>query len=255
MKKTVLLAAAVLCIAPFFAGAQTSAERIETGRFGAEEPEGGDTGGGEAGRADHWLFLGARLGPALRVYTPPDDIAFTGVDTSGLALDLGVQASVRIAPVFSLQAEAVFTWDNASVWFYHLNAEKTGVDLHAREFTGCVLQFPLTARLNFYPGKFRVSPFLGAYFLLPLGEITINDPFTGEKSGSYSFSPPLGILGGISVAVPAGPGMIFADLRYSADLGAAKVKDGEDLSRRGSVALCVGYEWGLFSKGQTGNVK
>jgi hypothetical protein len=255
MKKTVLLAAAVLCIAPFFAGAQTSAERIETGRFGAEEPAGEDAGPGDKTYKNHWLFLGARLGPALRVYTPPDDTAFTGGDTSGIALDLGIQASVQIIPILSLQAEAIFTWDKGSAWFYVPNSDATGVDRHAREFTGLSLQFPLTAKLNFYPGKFRVSPFLGAYVLVPLGEMTADDPIAGEKSGSYSFSPPLGLLGGISAAFPAGPGMVFADLRYSADLGQVEMKGGEDSYRRGSVAFCVGYEWGFFSKRQTGNAK
>jgi hypothetical protein len=255
MKKTVLLAAAVLCVAPFSAGAQTSVERIETGRFGAEEPESGGAGSGGAGHTDHWLFLGARLGPALRVYTPPDNIAFTGGDTSGPALDLGVQASVQIVPRLSLQAEAIFTWDNASVWFYVPNSGGTGVDRHAREFTGLSLQLPLTAKLNFYPGKFRVSPFLGAYFMLPLGGMTVNDPLAGERSDSYSFSPPLGILGGISAALPLGPGMIIADLRYSADLGPVELKEGEDSYRRGSVALSVGYEWGLLRKRQTGSAK
>jgi hypothetical protein len=260
MKKNVLSLVTVLLlfgITPFFAAAQTTEERIETGRFGAEEPDDGDAGFGGASYKDHWLFLGARLGPALRIYTPSDDTAFTGGDTYGLSLDTGLQASVQIVPIFSLQAEVIFTWDNASVWFYSLNPNpnKTDVDRHTRKFTGLSLQFPLTAKLNFYPGTFRVSPFLGAYFLLPLGKMTMHDPLAGEDTDSYSFSPPLGVLGGISTAFPAGPGMFFADLRYAADLGLSEMKGGGDSYRRGSVALSVGYEWGFFRKGQTGNAK
>jgi hypothetical protein len=85
--------------------------------------------------------------------------------------------------------------------------------------------------------------------------MTIDDPLTGEESASYSFSPPVGFLGGVSTAFPAGPGMFFADLRYAADLGSSKVNGGGDSYRRGSVALSVGYEWGFFRKGQTGNAK
>jgi hypothetical protein len=258
MKKIALfLAAAPLLfgITPFFAAAQTTEERIETGRFGAEEPAAEDANSGPASYKNRWLFLGARLGPALRIYTPPDDTPFTGGDTYGLSLDAGLQASVQIVPLFSLQAEVIFTWDDASVWFYSLNPNNINVDRHTRKFTGLSLQFPLTAKLNFYPGTFRVSPFLGAYFLLPLGNMTINDPLTGEESGSYSFSPPLGLLGGLSIAFPAGPGMFFADLRYAADIGLPEAQGGEELYRRGSVALCVGYEWGFFRKRQTGNVK
>jgi hypothetical protein len=258
MKKNVLSLVAVLLlfgIIPFFATAQTTKEQIETGRFGAEEPVDEGAGSGGVSYKNHWLFLGARLGPSLRIYTPSGDTAFTGGDAYGPSLDAGLQASVQIVPVFSLQAEVIFTWDNASVWFYSLNPNQIDVDRHTRKFTGFSLQFPLTAKLNFYPGTFRISPFLGAYFLLPLGTMAINDPLVGEESGSYSFSPPLGILGGVSMAFPAGPGMFFIDLRYAADLGSSEVKGGGDSYRRGSVALSAGYEWGFFRKRQTGNAK
>ncbi|MDR0623282.1 MAG: hypothetical protein LBG10_02515 [Treponema sp.] len=250
-----LAALLVFSFTPFFAAAQTSEERIETGRFGAEEPADGDAASPVKTYKNHWLFLGARLGPSLRIYTPQDDTPFTGGDTYGPALDMGFQASVQIVPLFSLQAEMIFTWDNASVWFYSLNPNKVDVDRHTLKFTGFSLQFPFTAKLNFYPGKFRVSPFLGVYVLVPLGNMTINNPLTGEESVSYSFSPPLGILGGLSAAFSAGPGMFFADLRYAGDIGKPDLKGGGDTYRRGSAALCVGYELGFFGKRQTGSAK
>ncbi|MDR0709331.1 MAG: hypothetical protein LBF77_04615 [Spirochaetaceae bacterium] len=259
MKKSVssvLAALLFFSVPPFFAAAQTSEERIETGRFGAEEPAGEDAGSGGKTYKNHWLFLGARLGPSLRIYTPSDDTPFTGGDTYGPALEAGFQASVQIVPRFSLQAEMIFTWDNAPVWFYSLNPNKVDVDRHTRRFTSFSLQFPLTVKMNFYPGKFRVSPFLGVYALAPLGKITVNDPLlNSEESVSYSFSPPLGILGGLSASFSAGPGMFFADLRYAADLGKPELKGGGDTYRRGSAALCVGYELGFFRKPQTGSAK
>ncbi|MDR2257550.1 MAG: hypothetical protein LBE14_00215 [Treponema sp.] len=259
MKKKVspLLAALLFfSVTPFFAAAQTSEERIETGRFGAEEPEAEDAGSGGKTYKNHWLFLGARLGPSLRIYTPSDDTPFTGGDTYGMALDAGFQASAQIIPLFSLQAEVIFTWDNAAVWFYSLNPNKVDVDRHTMKFTGFSLQFPFTAKLNFYPGKFRVSPFLGVYVIAPLGNMIINESLlNSEESVSYSFSPPVGLLGGLSAAFSAGPGMFFADLRYSADLGKPDLKGGGDTYRRGSAALCVGYELGFFRKRQTGSAK
>jgi hypothetical protein len=257
MKKRVspVLAALLFFSITFFAAAQTSEERIETGRFGAEEPAGEDAPSGGKTYKNHWLFLGARLGPSLRIYTPQDDTPFTGGDTYGMALDAGFQASMQIVPRFSLQAEMIVTWDNASVWFYSLNPNQVDVDRHTRKFTGFSLQIPFTAKLNFYPGKFRVSPFLGAYVLAPLGTMTVDDPLDGGKTFSYSFSPPVGILGGISAAFPAGPGMFFADLRYAADLGEPDLNGGGDTYRRGSAALCFGYEWGFFRKGRTGRAK
>ncbi|MDR2051799.1 MAG: PorT family protein [Treponema sp.] len=252
MKKKIFpLAAALLLfsMAPFFAAAQTT-ERIETGRFGAEEPVSGDAGSESTGYKNRWLFLGVRTGPSLRIYTPSGDTAFTGGDTYGVSLDAGLQASVQIVPAFSIQVEALFTWDDASKWLYALNPNGVDLDRHTRTFTGLSLQFPFMAKLNFYPGKFRVSPFFGGYFILPLGEIKTDSPIDEEESFSYSLSPPLGLLGGFSVGFPLGPGMIFADIRYAADLAEPELKDSGGIKtyRRHMAALSFGYEFGLFKK-------
>jgi hypothetical protein len=114
------------------------------------------------------------------------------------------------------------------------------------------------AKLNCYPGKFRVSPFLGGYFILPLGEMRTRSPLDTEKSFSYSVTPPVGLLGGVSAAYPAGPGMIFGDLRYAADLGEPELRDSGGITsyRRHMLSLSFGYEFGLFKKRQkTGGVK
>jgi hypothetical protein len=256
MKKKLFSFVALLLfsgISPFFIAAQTGEERIETGRFGAEEPEAEDAGDGGMAYKNRWLFLGARLGPSLRIYTPQGDTAFTGGDTYGPSLDAGFHANLLILPVFSLQAEVIFTWDKASVWFYSLNPNKIDVDSHTRQFTGFSLQFPLTARLNFYPGKFRVSPFLGAYVIAPLGQMTVND--SGEESFAYSLNPPVGLLGGISAAFSAGPGMVFADLRYAADLAGPELEEGRGAYRGQKAVISVGYEFAFFKKRQTGSAR
>jgi hypothetical protein len=74
----------------------------------------------------------------------------------------------------------------------------------------------------------------------------------GETSSyAYSYSLPLGLLGGLSVEFPLGPGLIFADIRYSADLGDPELRDGDmDAYTRHTAALSLGYEFGLFKKGQ-----
>jgi hypothetical protein len=236
--------------APFCAEGQTTEKRVETGRFGAEEPLSGDeASGGDISYKNHWLFLGARLGPSLRFYTPSEDTAFTGGDTYGVSLDLGLQASLQIVPAFSVQAEMVFTWDNASRWEYALNP-KGELDRYTRRFTGFSLQIPLSAKLNFYPGDLRVSPFLGGYFLVPLGKMEVDSPLYGEGSYSYSISPPLGVLGGLNVGFPLESGTVFFDIRCCADLGKADLRGGEgmDTFRRSMVSLSVGYEFGFFKK-------
>jgi hypothetical protein len=260
MKKNVLPLAAALvlfCGVPFFAAAQTTEEQIETGRFGTEEPIAAETGGGDNIHNNRWLFLGLRLGPSLRFYTPSGDTAFTGGDTYGPSLEAGLLADVRIVPLFSIQAEAVFTWDKASVWEYTLNAAGDDLDRYTRTFQGFSLQFPLIAKLNFYPGKFRISPFFGSYFVLPLGQMETGSPYDADESFNYSVSPPFGLLGGFSIAYPLGPGMIFADLRYAADLGKPDLRDsgGMETYRRHMVSMSMGFEFGFFQKRQRGSSK
>jgi hypothetical protein len=259
MKIRILPLATVLlffCLAPFYVAAQETEERIESGRFGAEEPPVAD----EPPSSDktyktQWLFLGARLGPSLRIYTPHGDTPFTGGDTPGVSLDVGLQASVQIAPVFSVQAEMVFTWDNAPVWSYFYVPARDDVDRYTRQFTSFSLQFPLVAKLNFYPGAFRVSPFFGGYVLLPLGDMKVDSDKDAEKNYAYSISPPLGLLGGIAASLPVGSGMLFADIRYAGDLGEPKLQNSGGLStyRRNMLSLSIGYEFGFFKK--TGSIK
>jgi hypothetical protein len=254
MKKNMVPLAAVALLfsmAPFFAAAQTSEERIETGRFGAADPrvENAAPPDGEA-RRNRWLYLGVRAGPSLGIYIPGDDTAFTGGDSYGASLNVAAQAAVEIVPRFSVQAEAIFTWDKGSLWQYEYIAAGDNLTSYQHKFKALSLQFPLLAKLNFYPGKFRVSPFLGASAIVPLGDIETADH--GETSSyAYSYSPPLGLLGGLSVEFPLGPGLIFADLRYSADLGDPTLQGGDmETYTRHTAALSLGYEFGLFKKRQ-----
>jgi hypothetical protein len=246
----------MLCVFPSVVPAQTGEERIETGRFGAEEPESPNVSTDGAAYRNRWLYLGLRAGPSLGIYIPGDDTAFTGGDSYGASLNVAVQAAVEIVPLFSVQAEALFTWDHGSLWQYEFVDSDNDITSYQRKFKAPSLQFPLLAKLNLYPGKFRVSPFVGAYVILPLGEMEI-DNHGEEASYGYSFSPPLGLLGGLSVAFPLGPGQIFADIRYSADLSNPDLKDGDlETYTRHMAALSLGYEFGLFNKRQrTGNAK
>jgi hypothetical protein len=183
------------------------------------------------------------------MYTPSDDTPYTGGDSYGFALDTALQVGVQILPFLSVQGELVFTWDRASRWDYFpaLSGER---DRYTWDYTSFSLMFPLMAKLNFYPGKFRVSPFFGLYFLLPLGDIQITNSLTNKKeSYSYEVSPPVGLLGGVSGAMKLGPGMIFADLRYAADLGEPDPA-GRDIITylRSMGSLTFGYEWAFFTK-------
>jgi hypothetical protein len=252
-------ALALLCLFPPLAGAQEGGsslvreERVETGRFGVEEPESpGAAPQGEPEFSTQWLYLGLRAGPSLRFYTPTGDIPYTGGDTFAPSMDAAFQANFQFLSFLSLQGEVVFTWDSASRWAYNLvttEGNEKEIDRYTWNYNSLSLQFPLTARLNFYPGRFRVSPFLGTYFLLPLGDLTVkSSQGGGEESGAYGYSLPLGLLGGLNGALKVGPGWIFADLRYAADLGELEPEGGERQYRRSMVSFTMGYELGFFTR-------
>lgn len=244
----------LLCLFPFVVGAQTeeSASRTEewvnTGRFGAEDEE-ENSSSESAGYYGHWLYLGARLGPSLRFYTPAGDTPYTGGDTLGIALDTAVFATLQIFHRLSVQGEAVFTWDKAASWDY-MGPTVNEIDRYTREYTSLSLSFPLTVKWNFYPGRFRISPFAGVYALVPLGKMGVASSLANaSESRAYRFSLPLGFLGGLAAGFKLGPGMVVGDLRYAADLGKPKLRDGDMASYlRSMVTLSFGYEWAFFTK-------
>jgi hypothetical protein len=232
---------------PLSAAAQTE-ERIDTGRLGAEDAEPERIEEDNAAYYRHWLYLGGRFGPSLRFYTPSGDTAYTGGDALSPSADIALQFSLQVLPFLSVQGETVFTWDRAAVWAYRKSGIET--DSYTQNYTGFSLQFPLVVKLHFYPGKFRVSPFFGAYYLVPLGELKNSNSLDNEeRSFSYDISPPFGLLGGLNGAFKLGPGLIFAELRYASDLGEPEPGDGEIRAyRRSMVSLTLGYELGFFVK-------
>ncbi|MDR0642699.1 MAG: hypothetical protein LBG07_09600 [Treponema sp.] len=248
----------LLCLFPLFVAAQAeegqtetrTEEWVNTGRFGAEELETEEPE--EMARYhSHWLYLGARVGPSLRFYTPSGDTPYTGGGAQGFSVDAAVFATLQIFSRLSLQGEAVFTWDRASSWDYQgQNVQQ--ISRYTKDFSSLSLSFPLTVKWNFYPGNFRLSPFAGVYAMVPLGKMekktSIPSNQTTERF-SYEISPPLGFLGGLTTALKLGPGMIFADLRYAIDFAEPKPRNGDMESyRRSMISLCLGYEWAFFTK-------
>ncbi|MDR1506247.1 MAG: hypothetical protein LBI67_04015 [Treponema sp.] len=245
-----LFTALLFAVPPLFAQTRTE-EWVETGRFGTEEPE--DPGAQAApakGLDTDWLYLGLRTGPSLRFYTPSDDTPFTGGDTMSVALDIALQANLRLLSFLSVQTEAVFTWDKASMWAY--TGPITSYNRYTKDYTALSFQIPLIVKFDFYPRDFRLSPFIGAYYLLSLGKLKASDSLSGGKESlSYKVSPSVGFLGGLSGAMQFGPGMLIADLRYAADLGEFEARGAEVFGRR-MISFTVGYELGFFTKQKGG---
>jgi hypothetical protein len=240
----------LLCLFPSGAYAQTQTrEEVETGRFGTEEAE--DPGiVSEEDINAKWLLLGLRLGPSIRFYTPSNDTPYTGGDTYAVSMDTALQANLRILSFLSVQAEAVFTWDKASLWAYRSGSPPDLYDRYTKDYTAFSLRFPLLVKFDFYPGKFKISPFFGAYYIASLGNLKVSNSLNSEEDSlPWQVSPSLGLSGGLSGAVKMGPGAVIADLRYAADLGDLEAKEGDIQEfRRSMLSLTVGYELGFFAK-------
>jgi hypothetical protein len=241
--KGLLAGILLFLLLPFPAAAQAQTrEEVQTGRFGAEEPEIPEAPG-ETLLPPSRFYLGFRAGPSLRVYTPGNDTPWTGGDSLGFSLDLAFYASLRLLSSLSLQGEAVFTWDKASLWAYRAGSV---IDLYTKDYRTFSLEFPLLVRWDHHPGPFRLSLLGGAYFILPLGKLRAGDSLGGgPESLSWAPSLPIGLTGGLSGAVPRGPGRLVADLRVSGDLGNFEASGGGiEAFRRSRITLSLGYEWG-----------
>jgi hypothetical protein len=190
---------------------------------------------------EKWLWLGLRGGSSLRFYTRPDRLPFIENDVSSfLNLNAAAQVSLHLFPWLDLQAEVNFTTDYAP---YILDDEtKTKTE----PFTSQSLMFPLLARFNLRKGNFMAGLLGGPYFFVPLGQME-NDYYGG--SFDYKMDLPIGYTAGFNIGMKVGPGYLFLDTRWAADLGALKrASDEANLYQRSMVTLNIGYEMGFFTK-------
>jgi len=106
------------------------------------------------------------------------------------------------------------------------------------EYWNAVLQVPLKLQFVLRPGSFMFQFYFGIAFNFPILP--------------YTIPPLLSWQAGIQNGIRAGPGVIFADLRFAMDFG----KSGLDQTRphdtreydRYMFYLGVGYKWGVGSE-------
>jgi len=103
------------------------------------------------------------------------------------------------------------------------------------EYWNAVLQIPLRFQGVFRPGGFMLQPYLGIAFNFPLLP--------------YTIPPLLSAQAGLQGGIKAGPGIVFADIRFAMDFG----KSGLDRTRphdtrqydRYMIYVGVGYKFGV----------
>lgn len=113
------------------------------------------------------------------------------------------------------------------------------------------LDFPLLVTYDIPVGSIMITPIVGMNFSVPVGSPKMTVTVDGEKEFGKvdgmkvtGFIP--GIVAGVEVGIPAGPGSVTAGLSYVNDFTPVKVKyDGvdekDDLLTRRNFNISLGY--------------
>jgi hypothetical protein len=197
----------------------------------------------------YWLYLGFRGGYSGRTYVKPSGIKlYIEEKTVGSSFEAGVQASFQPLRFLAIQAEALFTIDNAPFRAYIQPEANKNFNLVNHEFQSFSLTIPLVLKGTFRPSRFLIAPLAGAYFILPMGTMTIPSE-SGTDTSDYIYAPiPIGLTAGIQLGMKLGPGNVFVDTRYAADLGDTQLANGNSVYRRSMVSVGLGYEWGFIQR-------
>jgi hypothetical protein len=175
---------------------------------------------------DHWLHLGLRVGPSLRFHAP-----MKWTLTQGISFDVGVQLMFQALPYLGIQAELIFTMDNAP------DLAATGNNLGTQKNNFFSLMFPVIVKGTFHLNQFLIQPLVGVYFPIFLNP-------------GYKISAPVGLTAGITLGIPMGPGNILIDARYSFDFANTTWTNGASNPqyKRSMFSLTVGYEIHFLKK-------
>jgi hypothetical protein len=213
----------------------------------AQAAESGGPAAGSPGAGtrvdDKWLYLGLRAGPAFGFYARAEGTPFTEQAVTNFGnLNAAFQASVQLLSFLSVQTEVVFATDFAPFRWLD-KTDPTQISLRGNALSSYSLMIPLLLKYTYRQPRYYGAAFAGLYAAMPLGEME-------TKSGNfkYSLDTPAGYVLGIGTGMRAGPGFLFLDIRWSADLGQTCDNKGDPLYKRSMVSIGIGYELGLINK-------
>jgi hypothetical protein len=208
-----------------------------------------------------WLYLGLKAGVAPRFY---QSASSGGPDSQALSVDGGIKAQFQFlvldppfaVTTFSVQAEALFTYDTASYndktpYEYEEGDEKKSrPGDYEINFNFMSLMLPVTLRVNFKPGMFTISPYGGVFFNVPISPEARYTNTRGDTEDTREFTAGQpGFIGGIEVGRKLGPGVISLDLRFSTDTSPWTIHGDPTVSFKRQIAtLSLGYEFGLIDR-------
>jgi len=166
-----------------------------------------------------WLYLGAAIKwkPALySVDSGAKNTAFPGIQG-------GISAELQFLDFLSFETGVEVGVDG-------VRATISGKET---DFYNLMLEIPLLLKLVLKPGiNSMIEPYLGAYFNVPLI----------KNFDSY----PVSLIGGLQYGFKAGPGAIFFNAGFSADIDNFKVNNKS--VHRYNVHIGLGYKYGFFPR-------
>jgi hypothetical protein len=220
-----------------FSRAEPAADLPEEAFFEMPEPE--------PEPAEYRLYAGLRAGSSLRFYSRIVSSPFVENDVSYFFnLTAGIQGAYYFFAGFGVQLDLLFTNDYAPFKSYELPPSPDG-DLYTSNdpFSSVSLMIPLALKYTFRKGGHFASVLAGGYLTIPLGKME-----NESLGGSFAYTPPPGYTLGVSLGTKAGPGNLFLDLRWAADLGETRTNAGVLIYQRSMVSITAGYELGFIRK-------
>jgi hypothetical protein len=187
-----------------------------------------------------WLYLGLELGGSGRFYDRDNDTR-----NIGMALETALRVEFQFYSYYwplnyvslSLLSGAALNIDRTEYRDYD---SSSGVMVTTPvAFRSNSLAFPLGIKVNYKPGALA----LGLY-----GAVFYDLLFTHPPSNDL----PLGCTVGLDAGFHVGPGVLYLDLHYSADLGETVfpgLSGVPDLRyKRSLFAVSLGYRFGFFQR-------
>ena len=149
-------------------------------------------------------------------------------------------------PALGVQLEFGLTANNGA----GVKVEYAGIEATST-YSYLSLDFPLLVTYDIPVSSVVITPMVGVNFSVPVGSPKLTTTVDGEKESEKmdgvkvtGFSP--GIVAGVEVGIPAGPGSVTAGLSYVNDFTPVKAKyDGDDekydLLTRRNFNISLGY--------------
>jgi hypothetical protein len=217
---------------------------VETGVRTQTEPNAGNEEEETAEKYKPRFYLGLWGGGFLSTTIPQTSGDYEGGVSQGFTGEAAVVVEFRPLQFLSLQAEGIFVYDTFKA---AKETQKTiGISRSIDTFWAMSLMIPLLVKVPLEIERFTLAPFMGVYYIVPLGAMNIIPNASDERAASYKYTigPSFGLTLGIDVGFSLGKGELFGGLRFDRDLGLTSVTNTSRMEyTRHRLGLFVGYKF------------